>query len=1528
MGSIDELQIKISASSQDASSAIDNLVKSLQRLNNQLGLKDSEKLVTVLNTLAKTTNAFNSEVKSITGDSFEKVSKGAESAQEAVTQLCKDSKDLKDTLESFKTPDFDKYLGKSDIKQQQAQMNEEIKGISGHDPFKDTEVDAKKASSAIEQAVRDVKEYKKVISDMESLKTPFDEKAYSQAVSGLDKAKEALKNYKEGFTSGTKASGVAEVLQNLQALSGALGNVSNKFSAVAGKGVKLFQALTTPLKMATKEYVEKFEKMGATVKGFQQKFKTHMTKVQAFWKRTMKTFTFMLVRKAITAIIKEVGVAVQSMAMFSNAMGTQFNSSISSLVADFQYLGRSIVSVFAPLINIIAPIIDAIVSKIATLLSYIGMLIAALGGSSSFTKAKKNVGNYAKSLDKASKSAKNLTMGIDELNILSDDQGGSDSPFDGWEDAWEEVDIPDWIKGLADLFKKMWEDFLAPIKAAWEKVKEYFKFAFKYMTEQVKLLAKSIWDAFIEVWNEPETIEMIANIFRIIADLMIVIGNLAKNFREAWDEVVDGASRGVKIFRGIRDIFAILVKHVRNVTWYMVRWSSELDFRPLLDSIIQLLDSLYELADFLGGVFEDVMKNVVLKYIKWLIEEGIPHLNRTISEVLDSFDFDKIRQDLVPFEEAFERLLEHIEEGTTNALGNLGKQVAEFANSQEFTDFMQRLADIMDLISAEDIEKILTGIGQGILEIAHGVIEFVNSDTFMAFLEALDQWLENATSEDIAGILKAVATAIGLFEFGAFATAGLSGFFEFASILRSLQNLGDISSTLTGISKGLEAVGVGGASAGAGASTASGGFAAMVGTAALVVAVVILVIAAVYSLVESFGGLDGLLDRLNESFNKVKDTMNKFAEKLQISEHIERLKEHFQKLLDKLADLKDFWEIVISVGEKLSQLAGIKLVVAFDILINAIDFVVTMFTGLIDIIGGVASAIKGLIDGIKTGDWSGLKESIGRVGEGLKEGFIDPFLHVGENIGGAIRDGIGGIGQETYELANEEIQNAGDWSNLPASTEVGTGISTSLNEAYKFATQSVEPNMKETTIQMLTNGLNAVTDANYEEPATTVTQKLMEELYSSADTASWAEYGTLINTKTGEEIVNQSQPFDDANLTAATEGAELFSGAYSEYFASNSDIASSLETFGLESGLKLSTGFNESITQGQDATTSALLTWFGNIKGTVNRQLDQIKAMFSNKFNSIFSEMNPTSAIDTIFTKIKGAITTNLNVLGSELQSNLLPTFINTYIFPFFNVDIWQPLFDNLLNIVFIPFFETFKAWFAEMMQTWWDESLLIWFQAELWDEQIFKPLMELIQDHWDSFSAWWDTTLSEWWENQVKPWFEKDLWREQFNNILEVAKEVFDLIKEAIKVRIEEAQKAVHEACEEMKNDLREVLSLITDILDKVAIAESKGIPINTVFGYAEGGFPSRGELFYAGESGAELIGTIGGRTAVASNQEITGIADAVYATGNQESQLLAQLIMVGQQLLDKDPVVITDKDIARMNNSGQNKLGMSIIS
>ena len=68
-----------------------------------------------------------------------------------------------------------------------------------------------------------------------------------------------------------------------------------------------------------------------------------------------------------------------------------------------------------------------------------------------------------------------------------------------------------------------------------------------------------------------------------------------------------------------------------------------------------------------------------------------------------------------------------------------------------------------------------------------------------------------------------------------------------------------------------------------------------------------------------------------------------------------------------------------------------------------------------------------------------------------------------------------------------------------------------------------------------------------------------------------------------------------------------------------------------------------------------------------------------------------------------------------------------------------------------------------------------------------------------------------------------------------------------------------------------------------------AEGLPKIEVQWYAKGGFPSPGQMFYAGEGGIpEIMGKVNGRSAVVGGAEITGISDTIRAQGAREEQLL----------------------------------------
>ena len=74
----------------------------------------------------------------------------------------------------------------------------------------------------------------------------------------------------------------------------------------------------------------------------------------------------------------------------------------------------------------------------------------------------------------------------------------------------------------------------------------------------------------------------------------------------------------------------------------------------------------------------------------------------------------------------------------------------------------------------------------------------------------------------------------------------------------------------------------------------------------------------------------------------------------------------------------------------------------------------------------------------------------------------------------------------------------------------------------------------------------------------------------------------------------------------------------------------------------------------------------------------------------------------------------------------------------------------------------------------------------------------------------------------------------------------------------------------------------------------------------YANGGFPESGQMFIAREAGPEMVGTIGGRTAVANNDQIVqGIAGGVSSAMAGQNQLLMEQNRLLRELLAKDASV-----------------------
>ena len=117
-----------------------------------------------------------------------------------------------------------------------------------------------------------------------------------------------------------------------------------------------------------------------------------------------------------------------------------------------------------------------------------------------------------------------------------------------------------------------------------------------------------------------------------------------------------------------------------------------------------------------------------------------------------------------------------------------------------------------------------------------------------------------------------------------------------------------------------------------------------------------------------------------------------------------------------------------------------------------------------------------------------------------------------------------------------------------------------------------------------------------------------------------------------------------------------------------------------------------------------------------------------------------------------------------------------------------------------------------------------------------------------------------------------------------------------------------------------------LTDIFNPfgavIKIAKNK-------FGFAEGGFPDDGQLFLARESGPEFVGSMGGHTAVANNDQIVeGIREGVESAMAKQNELLRQQNELLKALLEKESTSeISVSSISQAISRANQRNGKTII-
>lgn len=364
--------------------------------------------------------------------------------------------------------------------------------------------------------------------------------------------------------------------------------------------------------------------------------------------------------RAFSAVMSGIKMGFDNLSQYSS----DTNNSLSMLWSSLVRLQNSLATAFAPILSIVAPILSKFIDMLSTAASYVSMFFAFLSGKKTYTKAIAVQKDYAKSLDKTASSAKkdadstkdvadatedatdateDYLSPLDDLNRYTEQQdknnSGSKNPSSstpntgggsGTSPMFEEVAISDIpiLEKLKDILSQIFK----PFKEAWDKEGKNTIDAAKYAFTELKNLVTDVGKSMLEVWTNGTGTKILETILQIAQGIFTTIGNIARQLDAAWNK----NKVGTAIIQAIANIFQTILDIINKIVWATADWAGKLDFYPLLDSIRNVLEKLQPLIKVIGDYVYELYTTIVLPFLKWLIEKGLPTL---INGIAGFFDF-------------------------------------------------------------------------------------------------------------------------------------------------------------------------------------------------------------------------------------------------------------------------------------------------------------------------------------------------------------------------------------------------------------------------------------------------------------------------------------------------------------------------------------------------------------------------------------------------------------------------------------------------------------------------------------------------------------------------------------------------------------------------------------------------------------------------------------------------------------------------------------------------------------------------
>lgn len=466
---------------------------------------------------------------------------------------------------------------------------------------------------SIEQTERKLEEYRAEAAQMEENGTSHtsgaDSAEYDQLSTALDAVKEKLDGMVQRVERGTSALARFGSMAGKTVVGGLKGMVS-----MLGKGAAAMLRLSLRAKKT------------------HSSFNSGIGTLLRYGLGVRSLFTLM--SKLRSALVD----GYKNLARYSD----RTNTAISSLMSALTRLKNSFASAFDPILRAAAPALVTLINLISEAVSKIGMLTAALTGAKTYTKATTIQENYAKSLDKTSKSAKKAKAALasfDELNIL-DDNSSDSTKDDGSVDPsqmFEQVPIDSAVLDFADKLKKAFEE------ADWKGLGELLGNKINELVDSVDWsgwgtkIGKGMNAAIQTLYYTVDTVDWV---------------NIGKHLAEAVNSIIDEVDWDIfgrllaKKFTVALDVAGGFLK---ELDWTAVLQAFTSGFSGFYNELQEWLESKdwHRIGEIITAKLSDALRNGNVEGAVKSFFDAFTEAINSLADLMDGIDFYQVAKDLV-----------------------------------------------------------------------------------------------------------------------------------------------------------------------------------------------------------------------------------------------------------------------------------------------------------------------------------------------------------------------------------------------------------------------------------------------------------------------------------------------------------------------------------------------------------------------------------------------------------------------------------------------------------------------------------------------------------------------------------------------------------------------------------------------------------------------------------------------------------------------------------------------------------------